>query len=88
MSEGSEAPPFDWGALAPLLIHPVKVQMIEALSWIGKPLSALDLRRILGERFTQQCVAYHVARLAEAKVIEKVGESPSRGSIEVFWSLA
>ena len=31
---------FDWEALVPLVIHPLKVAILEALEWIGQPLSA------------------------------------------------
>jgi hypothetical protein len=88
MSEGSEAPPFDWGALAPLLVHPVKVQIIEAMHWSGEPLSVPDLIKLFGMRFNHQLVSYHVAKLAEVKAIETVGERPSRGTVEIFYSLA
>jgi len=86
MSEESEARPFDGDALAPLLVHPIRTQIVEALCWIGEPLSASDLRQLLGERFTLQCLSYHLVRLLEVEAIEKVCERPARGTIEVFYS--
>ena len=34
---------FLWGALAARVFHPAHVEIIEALRWIGQPLSATDL---------------------------------------------
>lgn len=87
MSEGSEPLPFEWDALVPLLIHPMRVQIIEALCWVGEPLSASDLKKLFGERFTLQFIAYHVVKLAEVGAIEKVRERPVRGAVEKFYFL-
>lgn len=35
-----------WEALGPPALEPVRVQIIEALRWIGEPLHAIDLREI------------------------------------------
>lgn len=43
--EGNEPLPFDWAALVPLVVHPMRVTIIEALCWVGEPLSALTSRR-------------------------------------------
>ena len=88
MSEGSGSVQFDWEALAPLLVPPVRVQIIEALAWVGEPLSASDLRGILGERFTLQVIVYHLLKLAEVGAIEKVHERPVRGAVELFYALS
>jgi DNA-binding transcriptional ArsR family regulator len=87
MSEGSESPSFDWEALVPLLVHPMRVQIVEALVWIGAPLSASDLRQLLGERLTLRCLSYHLNRLVEAGAIEKVSERPVRGTLERLYSI-
>ncbi|HET8861721.1 MAG TPA: hypothetical protein VFM94_00545 [Solirubrobacterales bacterium] len=36
-----------WEALGPAALDPVRVQIIEALRWIGEPLHAIDLREII-----------------------------------------
>jgi Helix-turn-helix domain len=73
--------PFDWGALVPVVIHPLKVGIIEALCWIGEPLSAIDFKRL----FSDQCLStsslsYHVTELAKAGVLEQVEARQIRGA--------
>lgn len=36
-----------WEALGPPALHPIRVQIIEALRWIDEPLHAIDLREII-----------------------------------------
>jgi hypothetical protein len=45
MSEGDEPLPVNWEELVPLLVHPLRVAVIEALRHIDEPLSAPDLPR-------------------------------------------
>lgn len=45
--EGDEA--FDWDALVPRIIHLVKVAVVEALLYIGQPLSKTDITKLLGD---------------------------------------
>jgi len=35
-----------WEALGPPVLEPIRVQIIEALRWIGEPLHTIDLREI------------------------------------------
>jgi len=70
---------FDWGELAPQLIHPVKVAIVEALEWIEGPMSPSELRLMLDERLSLSCVAYHVRKLLELGVLEEVERLPVRG---------
>lgn len=85
MTEGSEPEQFDWAALVPRVIHPVRVFLIEALRWMGEPLSASDLTRILDERYELSCISYHVVELAKLKVIEVVWKREVRGATEKFY---
>jgi hypothetical protein len=61
---------FDWNALAPRIIHPLKVAVIEALLWIDQPLSGPDFRKMFNERFTSACIAYHLDHLVTCDVLE------------------
>jgi hypothetical protein len=88
MSEGSEPLPFDWDALVPLLVHPMKVAIIEALRWIGRPLSATDLKKLFDEQFELQFISYHVVTLSQIKAIVRVRQRQVRGSIEKFYFLS
>lgn len=83
--EGSDPYPFEWGALVPVLVHPLRVAIIEALIQIDQPLSATDLRKVFDEKFDLPLISYHVAQLAKVKAIVKVRERPVRGSIEKFY---
>jgi hypothetical protein len=83
--EGSEPLPFDWSVLVPLLVHKTRVEIIEALRWIGEPLSASDLKMVLDERLTLQFVSYHVIKLAKIGVLVKVRERQVRGATEKFY---
>ena len=91
MEPSTHPPPtaqaFDWEALVSLLVHPAKVEIIEAMSWIGEPLSATDLDRILDGTLGVSLVSYHLRKLAELKAIEKVRQEAVRGAIQSFYVL-
>jgi hypothetical protein len=80
-----EGEPFDWLALVPLVAHPTKVAVIEALTWIGRPLSASLLREVFDREWSLSSVSYHVTTLADFGVLAKVGERPARGAMERFY---
>lgn len=85
---GTGAEDFDWESLVSRFIHPVKVAIIEAMSWIDQPLSATELTTILGrDNHGLGVVAYHVATLAELGVIEATHERQVRGARETYYSL-
>jgi hypothetical protein len=83
--KGGELPPFDWAALVPLFVHPMRVAIVEALHWIGEPLSSTDLKRIFGDEPSVSFVAYHVRELAEVEAIVKVRSRQVRGAQEKFY---
>lgn len=77
---------FDWEALVPLVVHPVKVAIIEAIEWIDKPLSASDLTKVIGdEKIGLSHVSYHLKNLGEVGVLKVVRWRRVRGSIEKFY---
>jgi len=91
--EPTAAPPapaqaFNWEALVPRLVHPVKVEIIEAMSWIGLPLSATDLDRILRGRVGVSLLSYHLRKLAEVGALERVRREAVRGAVQTFYALA
>jgi len=82
--KGSEPLSFDWDALVPFLVHPLKVRIVEALLWVGEPLSATDLTKLIGdEQFGLSHVSYHV--VSEAGALEVVRKRQVRGSTEKFY---
>jgi DNA-binding transcriptional ArsR family regulator len=87
-TEGGEARPVDWAALVSLLVHPLKVDILETMSWIDRPLSASDLTKLIdSSEYRLSHVAYHVRRLSEAKAIKKVRKRQVRGATETFFRL-
>lgn len=90
--EPTAAPPsspraFDWEALVPLLIHPVKVEIIEAMAWVGLPLSATDLDRILRGQIGVSLLSYHLRKLTEVGALERVRQEQVRGAMQTFYAL-
>lgn len=79
---------FDWAALL-RLVHPLKVAIVEALLFSGRPLSASDLSKCFGGAAGGLShISYHVGSLAKAGVIEQVSERQVRGAVEKFYSLS
>lgn len=79
---------FDWEALVPLVIHPLKVAILEALEWIGQPLSASDLTKVFDdEEIYLSHVSYHLRKLGEVGVLELQRTRPVRGSVEKFYGI-
>jgi hypothetical protein len=79
---------YDWSSLIEKEIHEVKVAVVEALDWIGGPLSAKELHLILDERHRYQTVAHHINGLAKQGVIEQTHVRPARGAEEKYYLLA
>lgn len=67
------------------LTHPLKVDIIEALLWIGLPLSASELKKILSAQSPLSVVSYHLVRLAKLDVLERVRTRQVRGATQSFY---
>ena len=78
---------FDWVTLVPLLVHPIKVVTIEAMVWIGVPLSATDLSKVLEQQIGLANISYHLRSLAKAGVIKVHRRRRVRGAVETFYRL-
>lgn len=86
-TEGDELP-FDWAALVPRIMHPMRVSIIEAMHWIERPISATDFNQMAEEpEPSVSRLSYHFKVLAGPKVavIEQVREEQVRGAIERFY---
>jgi Helix-turn-helix domain len=79
---------FNWDSLVPHLVHPVKVAIIEAMEWVGVPVSPRELDRIFDEQFGVSLVSYHMRTLADVGVVEKVRQQSVRGAVQTFYSLS
>lgn len=78
----------DWDALIGRLVHPTQVAIIEAMQWIDRPLSPVELARIFDGEIPLSSVAYHVRRLSELDVLANVGMRQVRGAREHFYRFA
>lgn len=86
-TERGEPLPFPWGDLVPLIVHPVKVACIEAICWIGRPLSATDLREVFKPQYELSLISYHLVTLAKLGILRKAKQRQVRGATEKFYFL-
>lgn len=82
-----DEPYFDWGALVPRVVHPLKLSMVEAFIWIDEPLSATCLCKSLGIH-TLGLFNYHLGQLAKWGAVKEVREEQVRGATRHFFVLA
>lgn len=73
---------FDWDALIPHAINPTKVLIIEAMQWIGRPLSASDLERVFDGKIGLSAVSYHLKSLRKWEAVRRVRKRQVRGAVE------
>jgi hypothetical protein len=81
-------PQFAWPSLIECQVHPVKVAAVEALRWIGGPLSARELWLIGMGDPAYATVCHHVKFLLDLGFIELTHQRPRRGAMEKFYVLA
>jgi DNA-binding transcriptional ArsR family regulator len=78
--------PVDWERLARATAHPLRVSVLEILGIDGgRTLSPTDLSREL--QIPLSNTNYHVTELANAGLIELVGQRQVRGATEHFYRL-
>lgn len=59
-----------WSTLPEKVLHPVRVPIIEALWWIGEPLSAIGLVDVLDGFLSMWEAVYHLRVLEALDVVE------------------
>lgn len=79
MSRGGGPP------LAPQLIRDARVEILEALEWLGQPLSIKTLMRVLDCRRSASALAYHLSRLVDGGGLGVVATGKAMGSFERFY---
>lgn len=87
MREGSEPLPFSWDELVPLLVHPLRVAIIEALRRIGEPLSTADLREVFDDDYSLSVISYHLGTLAKVEAVIMVHQRQVGTTTERFYFL-
>lgn len=81
MSGGTEQTSgFCWAALVARALHPVDVQIVEALQWIEEPLSAGDLAQLFDGKVPWASLGHHMRRLTKLGAIE-LDEAPTTRNI-------
>lgn len=81
-SDTEEAADFGWGALAAKVLHPIQIEIIEALRWVDLPLSAAELVQIFEGRRIGLRIERHLRRLAKIGAVElAAGEGESEAAM-------
>lgn len=84
--EGGGAPGLCWAALVARVLHPTEVQIIEALRWVERPLSAGDLSELFDTGLSWVVVCRHIRRLTQLGAIEAEQE-PLREFADIRYRL-
>jgi len=80
---------FCWQAVAPLIVHPTKVTILELLWLEQRPLSATRMsKRIDDPDFPVALLDYHCGTLLKAGVLRLAGNVPNGASNEKFYWFA
>lgn len=86
-SPGEQRAEYDWAALVPKFMHPMKVAIIEALWRLERPLSASELSKVFDHQYDISHVSHHMTSLWKLNVLRKAGQRRGRASIETFYAL-
>jgi hypothetical protein len=87
VDSGPEIP--DWEEIGVRLLHPTQIVIIEAMSWMELPISPRLLEHLSPDMgITLGHFAYHCKRLAQLKILEKIGSVPRRGAAENYYYFA
>lgn len=79
----------DWDGLLAGLLHPTQFQIIEAMHWINRPVSACQLVQVFDrDQKDLSAVSYHLRRLSELKVVRLSSVRRVRGAKERLYKLA
>jgi hypothetical protein len=76
---------FPWDALVSRVLLPVKVEVIEAMWWIGLPLAASDLLLVLDKGYSLSLLDYHVKELVKLGALRLAGTEPVRGTLKHYY---
>lgn len=68
-----------WATVAVRALHPIQIQIVEALRWIGEPLAVSDLGEIV-EEVEWVRLNHHIRRLSKLRAIMHA-EAPSPANV-------
>lgn len=69
-----------WSTLPEMVLHPVRLPIIEALWWIGEPLSAIALVDVLNGFLSMWEAAHHLRVLDALDVVERFSVDTGSGA--------
>lgn len=69
-----------WSSLPERILHSARVPIIEALRWIGEPLSAIALVDVLDGYLSMWELAYHLRVLDSLNVVEPSAVDTGNGA--------
>jgi hypothetical protein len=78
---------FCWGALVARVLHPIDVQIIEALRWIDAPLSAGDFAQLFDGEPSWSKLCHHLRRLSQFQAIEYAVAPTPRNVTDISYRL-
>jgi len=78
----------DWDALVSRFVHPTKVWIIEAMLWIGRPLSASELEKVFSGKWSISAISYHLTALAKRGIVTKADKERVRGAWKSLYVFA
>lgn len=70
---------FDWASVAPRLLAPVYVWIIEGLRWVEQPLTVVEMARVIGRPRSAPALQFYVQRLMAAGGVEVAKTRRVRG---------
>ncbi len=79
----------DWDELLAGLLHPIQFQIIEAMHWIDRPLSASQLVQVFDcDPKELSALSYHLRRLRTLKIVRLSWVRRVRGARERLYKLS
>lgn len=78
--ESGQGAGFCWAALVARVLHPMDVQIIEAMEWVEEPLSAGDLTQLFDGKPSWALMGRHMRRLTKLEAIEP-SETPTMRNV-------
>lgn len=76
-----------WASLVARVLHPVQVQIIEALRWIDQSLSPADLARIFDEKPEWQVLVHQLRGLTRLGAIVLAETPTQRDAMDIAYRL-
>lgn len=70
-------------------IHPIQIAILEAMAWLARPVSPVELMKMFDEPGDHylSAISYHMRRLKQLGAVKPIRSRPVRGAQETFWSL-